>query len=276
MFGTIVDVVGRTITVDSDPGTVVGVVREGSPIAFDSYAQIFLLNPMLPPVYARDELEKTQGFENAHFRLKQGYEIEDLQKQVNQIADRILRVDTAYHPYVGKYSEFWFGPFESTLQNALGPLVEQKTWPNIIKQHMWVLMVLLIIPAINISGMIGAQMERKASEIGIRRCFGATKTSITRQLLLENLYLTLIGGVLGLILSWTVIYSAQGWLFELLDNSRDSMIGVSKNLSSDMLFAPGVFFITLLVCVILNMASAYIPVRMILRKQVVDHMIDNK
>ena len=66
-----------------------------------------------------------------------------------------------------------------------------------LKPLLITLLVLLIIPAINISGMIGGQMDRRLAEIGVRRSFGATRGHLTRQVMFENLILTLFGGIIG-------------------------------------------------------------------------------
>ncbi len=274
-FGTVDNAVGKEITIGSEPKTVVGVVRQASPIAHDAYAQAFLPNTMEASKYADSELMKALGYDKLYIVKKDGYGTDDVQKQLDDVASRMLRADTIGNPG-HKYDTFVVGPLTDVLQNALGPLVEQKTWSNIVKQHLWVLIVLLIIPAINISGMIGAQMERKYSEIGIRRSFGATKGAITRQVLLENLYLTIAGGLIGLVCAWIFICLAHGWLFDLLEEGYFSLAGVPKNVSAEMLFAPAVFVITLVICIVLNLVSAYIPVRWTLRRQVVNYINDNK
>lgn len=274
-FGEVDNAMGKDIMIESVPYRVVGVVKQASPIASDAYAQIFLPNVIKDIDYANSVMRTALGGDKVYFTLKDGYKPADLQAQIDEIASRILRTDTLNNPDFD-WKAFKIGPVTDVMQNALGPLVEEKSWENIIKQHCWILIILLIIPAINISGMIGAQMERKYSEIGIRRSFGATKSAITRQVLLENLYMTLAGGLLGLILAWIFILAAQGWLFDLLESGNFSNAGLPKDLSAEMLFAPSVFLIALAICVVLNLVSAYIPVRWTLRKQVVNYINDNK
>jgi putative ABC transport system permease protein len=55
-------------------------------------------------------------------------------------------------------------------------------------------------------------MER-ASEIGVRKAFGASSWTLVGQFIVENVVLTLIGGVIGFILSRFVLrsISESGW-----------------------------------------------------------------
>lgn len=47
-------------------------------------------------------------------------------------------------------------------------------------------------------------MER-TSEIGVRKAFGATSATLTLQFLVENILITLVGGLLGLMGTWCVL-----------------------------------------------------------------------
>jgi putative ABC transport system permease protein len=47
-------------------------------------------------------------------------------------------------------------------------------------------------------------MER-ASEIGVRKAFGASSRTLVGQFIVENLLLTLVGGALGFGLSWLAL-----------------------------------------------------------------------
>lgn len=269
-FGTAEDAVGKEISINMDPYTVVGVVRQSSPIAQNSFAHLFLPNRPADPSQEIGNLNDMLGGNDVYISLKPGYQAEDIQRQIDEITSRLLATDTVF-------SKFYINPASNITQVALSNFSHTHTWTDVIKQHLLMLVVLLIIPALNISGMIGAQMERKYSEIGIRRSFGATKGDILRQVMLENLYLTIAGGIIGLMISWIFIYISQGWIFDLIGGNRLSGTnGLDKDVSAEMLFAPSVFIITFIICLLLNLASAYIPVRWALRKQVVTYINENK
>ncbi len=140
-----------------------------------------------------------------------------------------------------------------------------------LKPLLITLLVLLIIPAINISGMIGGQMDRRLAEIGVRRSFGATRGHLTRQVMFENLILTLFGGIIGFAIAWIIIAFGRNMLLKLIIPAWEC-IDAPAEISTEMMFAPLVFIAALLLCIMLNLLSAYIPVRLSLRRPIISSL----
>ena len=63
----------------------------------------------------------------------------------------------------------------------------------------------MLLPTINLVNINLSRILDRASEIGVRRAFGASSRTLVGQLLIENLVLTLIGAVLGLVLALGVL-----------------------------------------------------------------------
>ncbi len=59
----------------------------------------------------------------------------------------------------------------------------------------------MLLPAINLFNLSISRIMERASEIGVRKAFGAPRRALVNQFLLENIILTLIGGLMGLLLS---------------------------------------------------------------------------
>ncbi len=51
----------------------------------------------------------------------------------------------------------------------------------------------LLVPVLNLSGLNSSRMEKRSSELGIRKAFGATRTVLIQQLVTENFLLTFFG-----------------------------------------------------------------------------------
>lgn len=118
--------------------------------------------------------------------------------------------------------------------------------------------------------MIASRMKRQLSELGIRKAFGASKTSLLLQVFWENLFLTGIGGLFGLLLSYLIVYCGRNWLPDLLSFSVDVMPeGVDSFLTPGMLLNPVVIGITFMVSLVLNVLSALIPALHALKKDIV-------
>ena len=68
-----------------------------------------------------------------------------------------------------------------------------------------ILLMLLLLPTLNLININITRISERYSEIGIRKAFGASSATLTVQFLVENLLLTLFGGLLGILLSLIVI-----------------------------------------------------------------------
>ena len=82
-------------------------------------------------------------------------------------------------------------------------------------QNILIVFLLLLVPAINLSGMNGTRMEHRLSEMGVRKAFGASRFKLVNQVLTENLLLTGLGGLAGLLLSYLVIFFTKNWILDL-------------------------------------------------------------
>ena len=113
-------------------------------------------------------------------------------------------------------------------------------------------------------------MESRLSEMGVRKSFGADRGGLLSQVMWENLLLTLLGGVLGLLLAWFALYTCREWVFMILEDWAEPVPeGVNVLVSGEVLFAPAVFVVALLFCILLNLLSALIPAWYALRKPIV-------
>ena len=90
----------------------------------------------------------------------------------------------------------------------------------------------------------------------MRRAFGATRWQLIRQILLENLLQTLIGGAIGFGLSYVVVLGLSGWLLD----TGETIEGLGQVfVGADMLFNPLIFLLAFVACLVLNLLSAGIP-----------------
>lgn len=122
------------------------------------------------------------------------------------------------------------------------------------RQRTLVYVILLLIPAINLSSMTQSRMRRRVSEIGVRRAFGCTRGGIIRTLLTENLIVTIAGGVLGFLFSVLFAWIAADTLF-----ANTSFDTTSTGLTPGMLISGSVFLRAMGFCFLLNLLSASIP-----------------
>ncbi len=134
------------------------------------------------------------------------------------------------------------------------------------RKMIFILLILLLIPAINLSGLSLSRMKKRTEEIGIRKAFGAKRYTILIQVLFENLITSLIGGVIGLILSYVVVFRMRDWL---LDIPSGSTIPVNTLISIPVLLA------VFAVCLVINLLSAGIPAYRASRMKIINSLNQN-
>ena len=126
------------------------------------------------------------------------------------------------------------------------------------------ILIILLVPAINLSGLTNTRMRRRLEELGIRKAFGATRNELVWQVLNENLVLTVMGGLLGLALAYLFLWLMSDWLLQ-------TVWGATATMNASMV-SPVIFLIAFGFCLILNMFSAYVPAWRVAHTPIVDSL----
>jgi putative ABC transport system permease protein len=70
-------------------------------------------------------------------------------------------------------------------------------------------LLFMLLPSINMINLNVSRIMERASEIGVRKSFGASTKQLLMQFIVESILLTLIGGVIGILLSIFIINSIE-------------------------------------------------------------------
>ena len=143
-----------------------------------------------------------------------------------------------------------------------------------MKHYAGLLFILLFVPALNLCGIVAGRMERRTAEMAVRKTFGARRSALLWQVIMENLVLTGIGGLIGLVVAWLSIYAFRSDLLGLFFDS--SAVGSSPIVTGEMLFAPLLFVGAFLAILIINLLSALLPAWLSLRKPIVESMMEKR
>ncbi len=149
---------------------------------------------------------------------------------------------------------------------------------NIILRFAIVLVIFLLVPAINLSGLNSGRMEKRLTEMGIRKAFGAPNSTILQQILIENFLLTSIGAVAGLLISYLLALSFSNLFLEgfyLFSLDIPLLTSNNSGITIDMLINFTVFFRALLAALVINILSAIIPAYRFTKKNIVDSLNEN-
>lgn len=268
LFGT-EQAVGRRFTMNDVAYTVVGVVRDASSLTPTSFAQIWMPYTLLPDYDNRNPEIGFGGFTTV-FRVKDERQARQLQADVRDL----LRRHNATHADERRLE--LDGPMPVWKRNLVPGNMEVDL-PALIRLWGGLLLAFLIVPAVNLGGMISGRMDGRLAELGISRAFGAGRGYLLRRVVYENLLMTLAGGLLGLVLSWMLLGWGHDWIIGLFDTyGRMQAANEEMLVTPSMLFSPVLFLAAFLFCLLLNLASALIPAWRALRVPIVQALYEKK
>lgn len=195
-FGGVSNLEGSTVALDGQSCTIVGIM----PPEFRFPMSLFGIKGMTytqPPELWRpaaftDRQLKERGNRTYGLlgRLKPGVTIEQVNAEVQVIADRMLL------QYPNSYAQEGWGA-------SAYPLREQVIGgirPALLLLLIAVSLVLLIACG-NVANLMLSRTAARQKEIAVRAALGATSSRIIRQLLTESSLLALLGGAIGLLLA---------------------------------------------------------------------------
>ena len=246
-FGSAEEAIGKTLLVNFLPATVVGVVADVSSIFQATYAEIFQ-----PFTLAYGKL----GFRTENrlgiIKLAPNTSVEEVRREVErreliyneQQTESQFKMQNLY-----THTEYTF--FRGSSVN-----------PHVV--YILLILVLLGVPAISISGLMNAQMQGRLSEIAIRKAYGASNVSIIGHFFAEGLLNTLIGGALGVVLSYALVSLGRVWL---LGNGISNLSAISVDIS--MALRLDLFVLVLLVCLVFNLLAVLLPATLAVRRNIV-------
>ncbi|HVS00679.1 MAG TPA: ABC transporter permease [Thermoanaerobaculia bacterium] len=178
-------IVGRAITLEGEPYTVIGVFpadrRSIVPDLLAAGQQVDIwLNLRLDA-----ELTRDLHFLNAAGRLRSGLTLAQAKERVEALARRLRQSGATDH-------DIAITPLERTVIGDSRPLLTALAGAA---------GMVLLIACTNVASLLLARAAGRRREIAIRAALGAARGRIVRQLLVESLLLALLGGAAGALLA---------------------------------------------------------------------------
>lgn len=260
IFGTD-QVVGRTLSLSYDDYKICGVVEDVSVLADAAYAQVWVPYTTDPYFESSNSEGLLYGY-CCYMLAKNPKDFEEIRAEVQKNVDRMN----------AKQEKLIFmlrgGPDTKLMEmSRMGSSFNQPQVTKLVGSYVVVILIFLMVPAINLSGITLSRMRKRMQEIGVRRAFGATRGELLWQILSENLVISMMGGALGLLLSYLSVLGMREWL---LSTTISGQLGMEIDLSSQMLLRPSVFIYAFLFCLIMNLLSAGIPAWRVSRSKIIN------
>lgn len=255
-FGTTEAVVGREIVLADRSYRVVGLVESARTTTDMVSSQVFL---PLTTINARS-LENTEfqgGFAAAYLAL-QNADIPLIKEDLNNRVSRITLPDPE------AYNRASIIPMNSAELYA-GMIVDQNDPEAALIAIRLVFGVLLaffvLLPTLNLINLNLSRIMEREAEIGVRKAFGAHSGTILYQFIFENVIITFIGGAIGMVLAWLVLY----------------LINDSQVLPQLVLrFNGTVFLYSVIICFLFGIISGLLPAWKVSRLQIADVLKSNQ
>ena len=267
-FGSPDAAVGQNIEYAFKPFRIAGVVKDVSYVLSDTYSQLWMPYTCVGD-YDKDWNERggMLGSYNVYLLARSSGDFDAIREEINENVRR-------YNSQATDWKANLIG--QPDVRNVAINRFSYNVEPNMKKiriQNILIVFLLLLVPAINLSGMNSTRMERRLGEMGVRKAFGASRSKLVGQVLAENLLLTGLGGLAGLLLSYLIMFLTRNWILDLGTSSGTVLPeGTSIDFSMSMLFNLKIFAIVLLACLAMNILSALVPVYRSLRKNITDSL----
>ncbi|MCG6956184.1 MAG: ABC transporter permease [Gemmatimonadetes bacterium] len=190
-FGSDPDALGRTLNLDGDPYTIIGVMPETFRDVFNRQAQLWVPLVLTEAQYSR-------GYTNEYLslvaRLAPDTGIGAARTEMAAFADQ-LKTD---HPD-------WFPPDWSIHVTSLQERATESVRPALMILLGAVLVVLLIACA-NVASLLLTRASGQRRQIAVRMAMGAGRSQVVGRLLSEGVVLGLAGAAVGLVLgTWGLV-----------------------------------------------------------------------
>jgi predicted permease len=202
-FGADLDIVGKTIRLNKQPYTIVGVTPKGF------YGTEKFLQPnIFVPMANEASLNGVNWLESRSYqniwsivRLKDGVTVPQVQAELNTIAARLAR---EYPKDEEKLT------LKLTRPGLVGDFISGAT-RAFLAGVMGLAGIVLLAACANLGSLFAARTADRTREIAIRLAIGSSRWRVVRQILVEAFLISILGGICACGLSWIALAGLANW-----------------------------------------------------------------
>ncbi|HEY4306203.1 MAG TPA: ABC transporter permease [Gemmatimonadaceae bacterium] len=184
-YGADPNVVGRVISVDTKPATIIGVM----PVSFTPPRFGWMMDQPIWMPFAPTDANRSWGrVLHVIARMKHGVNVERLNSEIAAVSAGLTRE----HPERNAGWSAQAFPLATQISGQVRrPLLALFT----------AVALLLMMSAVNVASLVTAFVRSRAHELMVRRTIGATPARLVRQLLMQSVLLGAIGTMVGIALA---------------------------------------------------------------------------
>jgi putative ABC transport system permease protein len=227
-FGGSSEAIGKQITLDEEPVTIVGVLPADFTIA--RVEDAFLpLRTFIGPGSSMLGRGNHNGLA-AVGRLADGVSLDAARAELAVIAKQLADSYPNTNSGIGAMADLLFDVLVQQTRPALAVLAAAVA-------------VMLLIACVNLANLLLVRGAARAQELEVRRALGAERWRLLRQLLTESVVLSLIGGVAGIVLAYAgfnvfldLLPADQPRMHQVTMNGRVLLFAVAISVAAGLLF----------------------------------------
>ena len=223
LFGLGGSPIGEVLLLGNMPVRVIGVVKDSKSLLAGPDS----LNVWVPYSAVLTRIGGQGGLQSIVVRMRDAASVEAAEAQVKQLLQQRQEGHDFYISNNGK--------LRKTVEQTNGTL-------NLLITS--IALISLLVGGIGVMNIMLVSVSERAREIGVRMAVGARQSDIMQQFLIESVLVCLIGGVLGIVLSFCV-----GLIF---DNASSEF---------QMVFSANSIVAAFATCTLVGMAFGFVPAR---------------
>ena len=194
-FGDIPAVTGKYLEADNVQYRVSGVVKN-----VPASSQFFYSDIYLPYTVSKTDYRDKSQFGNYIAVLlaetKDG--VDRIQADYDQMVKKI--------PFDDKQYDRLYSHADTYVTAYLRTGDEQRSGVTLVFTFVAVFVLMfMLLPTLNLVNINITRIMERSSEIGVRKAFGASSKTLVYQFLVENIILTILGGLIGVLLAMAII-----------------------------------------------------------------------
>ncbi|GIW65523.1 MAG: ABC transporter permease [Candidatus Parcubacteria bacterium] len=184
------DPIGKKIKIKNLTFKVIGILKAKGSTGFVSYDDFIII----PYTVMQKQLAGTEYFNSIAVKVNSK---ENIQKVREEIINRLTILHRVDEPDFTVFSQ---EDILSTLTSIIN------TFTIFLS---FIAGVSLLVGGIGIMNMMLTSVTERTKEIGLRKAVGAKNNDILNQILLESIFITLLGGILGILLGLLISYGVS-------------------------------------------------------------------
>lgn len=195
-FGDVPSVVGKYIEADNVKYRVTGVVKNVPVTSYMTYSDIYL-----PYTASKSDVTKGKGYQGDFYGILLADSKKDVQRMHDEYEGLVKRLPMESKEFykISSHADPYIVSYVDTGNDDLSGVTIVLTAIGIFT------LLVTLLPTLNLVNINITRIMERSSEIGVRKAFGASSGTLVYQFIVENIILTLLGGLIGIVLSFIAI-----------------------------------------------------------------------